>query len=144
MTRDSDHVPSAGATFRHGDPQNCVVLSVEDNLLRLTFHGDPPGGALVGCFRDAIDTAVLTRRLPTLVDLTTFNGRVDWNAVREVGTMTPWNKDGMRDSRVAYVSDSFWFKALLKLVKELYPETQHRQFDDAASAAAWLVTPPRG
>jgi len=143
MTRDSDPAPSSRATFSHGDPQNCVVLSVEGNLLRVTVRGDPPSGALVECFRDAIDAAALTARLPTLVDLTSFNGRVDWNAVREVGKITPWSKDSSRASRVAYVTDSFWFKALLKLVKELYPQTQHRQFDDARSAAAWLIaTPP--
>jgi hypothetical protein len=142
MTRDFDQAPSSSALFRHGDQQNCVVLSVEGDLLRVTFRGDPHGGALVDCFRDAIDAAALTRRLPTLVDLTAFNGRVDWNAVREVGTITPWNKDGKPGSRVAYVTDSFWFKALLKLVKELYPETQHRQFDDTSSAAAWLTARP--
>jgi hypothetical protein len=139
MTRDSDPAILGRPTFRIGDAQNCVILSVEADLLRVTVRGDPPTGALVDCFRDAIQSAALTARLPTLVDLTSFNGRIDWNAVREVGTITPWSKDEKPGSRVAYVTDSFWFRALLKLVKEFYPQTQHRQFDDARSATAWLT-----
>ena len=139
MTRDSNLATEAGRTFSIGDSQNCVILGVEAELLRVTARGDPPVGALVGCFREAIQSKALTHRLPTLVDLTAFNGRVDWNAVREVGTITPWSQDGKPGSCVAYVTDSFWFRALLKLVTELYPKSRHRQFDDVASAIAWLT-----
>jgi len=111
-------------------------------MLRVTVRGDPPAGALLACFRAAFDT-VLTARRPTLVDLSGFHGRIDWNSVREVGAIAPWRKK-RRGSRVAYVTDRFWFAALLKLVKELYPEVQHRQFEDVEAAAAWLAPAPTG
>jgi hypothetical protein len=140
MTREPQAVARSGSSFSLGDMLNCVVLSVEDDLLRVTVRGDPPTGALLACFREAFDTAALTTRRPTLVDLTDFNGRIDWASVRQVGAITPWRKHGGQGSRVAYVTESLWFTALLKLVQELYPTTQHRQFDDVASATAWLAT----
>jgi len=139
MTRESEAVTRSGSSFSVGDSSNCVVLSLEDDLLRITVRGDPPSGALLACFREAFaDAALTTRRRPTLVDLTDFNGRIDWASVRQVGAIAPWSKNG-EGSRVAYVTDSLWFTTLLKLVKELYPETHHRQFDDVQSAAAWLI-----
>jgi hypothetical protein len=142
MADDSEAVTRSGSSFSLGDAQNSIALSIEDDLLRITVRGDPPTGALLACFREAFDTAALTTRRPTLVDLSAFNGRIDWTSVRQVGSIAPWSKQDGQGSRVAYVTDSLWFTALLKLVKELYPETQHRQFDDVAGATAWLATAP--
>jgi hypothetical protein len=141
MTQASEVVTRSGSSFSLGDPSNCVVLSLDDDLLYVVVRGDPPNGALLACFREAFETGTLTVRRPTLVDLSAFNGRIDWTSVRQVGAIAPWGRSG-GGSRVAYVTESLWFSALLKLVKELYPESHHRQFGDVQSAAAWLATAP--
>jgi len=130
-------MPPVGAITR-GTAENGVSLRVEDGLLQISIHGDPPAGGLVDCFREAFATGTVAESMPVLVDLTRFSGRVDWPSIRAIGDLTPWGHDRSRSPRVAYLSDSPWFGALLKVAAALYPRTAHRRFDDASTARDWL------
>jgi hypothetical protein len=120
-----------------GTARDGVVLRIDRGVLHVRITGDPPPNWLVDCFREAFDTGVLHERLPVLVDITGFRGRIDWSSIRRIGELTPWRADG-GGSRVAYLSDSPWFGALLKVTAQIYPRTAHRHFDDAVPALAWL------
>lgn len=130
-------LPSAAAITR-GTAQDGVTLRVEDGVLHIAILGDSPPGGLVDCFREAFATGVVAESMPVLVDLTRFRGRVDWPSIRAIGDLTPWGRDHTRSPRVAYLSDSPWFGALLKVAAALYPRSTHRRFDDARAALAWL------
>jgi len=121
-----------------GTAQDGVSLHVEGGLLHIRILGDAPAGGLADCFREALATGVITDSMPALVDLTRFSGRVDWQSVRQISDLVPWGRDETRSSRVAYLSDSPWFGAILKVAAALYPRTAHRRFDDAPTALEWL------
>ncbi len=125
-----------------GTPEDGVTLLIERGLLHVCVAGDPPGGALADCFREAFSSGALVASVPTLVDLSRFTGRVDWASLRQISNLVPWARDTGRSPRVAYLTNSPWFSALLKIVAEFYPRSTHRRFDDAPAALAWLRETP--
>jgi hypothetical protein len=131
-------VSAAPRTFRRGDNRHGITLAASADLMRVTIFGEPSGAELVECFRDAYASGALTRGMATLVDLTRFDGRIDWSAIAAIGKLAPWGRDPARPPRVAYLAESAWFAALLKLVAVIYPHSTHRQFADEASAMEWL------
>jgi hypothetical protein len=141
----NNHAPDGlvAASFTHGNSENGITLRSEGRVLRVSVCGDPPQGALLDCFRDAFAAGAVGPEMSTLVDLTSFNGKIDWPSVRGVKALTPWKHDQSRTTRVAYLSASPWFNALLKLVSEFYPQSQHRQFEDESAALVWLLTDHR-
>jgi hypothetical protein len=130
--------PADCVVFSRGGPGGRVTLRVEDGVLTVTISGDPAGAEMVACFRAAFAADAIAYGTVTLVDLMDFNGKVDWASIRAIGELSPWRGDAARSSRVAYLTESVWFGALLKLVTVMFPKTAHRQFDDRAAALQWL------
>jgi hypothetical protein len=52
--------------------------------------------------------------------------------------LAPWGSETGRASRVAYITKSAWFSAMMKVTSVLFPQTQHRQFSSAHYALQWL------
>jgi hypothetical protein len=134
----SGAAPAAAIRFRRGDSRNAIAIEVLTTHMRVTVVGDPPGPDFLECFSEAYEAGALQYNMCTLVDLIRFNGRIDWTAIAAIAKLAPWGEDAKRRSAVAYLTESPWFGALLKLVSLLYPRTQHRQFADEGAALAWL------
>jgi hypothetical protein len=118
-----------------------VSIEVVENILRVDIAGEPEGDVLTGCFREALAAGLLQLNMPTLVDLTGFIGGVDWAGIRAIAAMAPWGSQGKRPVRVAYITRSEWFAALLKLVSAIFPKSTHRQFNDVEAGLLWLRKP---
>jgi hypothetical protein len=73
-----------------------------------------------------------------LVDLSDFNGRFDWASIHAIVQLAPWGVEAGRASKVAYITKSAWFSAMMKVASLLFPKTQHRQFAGAHYAMRWL------
>ncbi|HVO05045.1 MAG TPA: STAS/SEC14 domain-containing protein [Candidatus Cybelea sp.] len=131
-------VGEGARVFARGDHRAGVRLEIADGPLLVTVEGDPPGSYFVDCFREAFGAGAIPGNTGTVVDLTGFNGRVDWSAIRAIGGFAPRSDDPHHRPRVAYVTESAWFNAILKLISVLYPKSTHRRFDDVESAIAWL------
>ena len=132
--------PPSVESIERGTTENGVILFVDRGVLHVRAVGAPPPNALVDCFREALETGALRERLPVLVDIVKFSGKIDWSEIRRIGELTPWSRDH-GGSCVAYLSDSPWFNTVLKVSATLYPRTAHRHFDDAAKALEWLRAP---
>jgi hypothetical protein len=115
-----------------------VTLAVTGDLLRVDVTGDGLDDSIVDCFREAIAAGAVRPNMVTLVDLSNFNGGVEWPAIHAIAELIPWGSEIGRPSRVAYVTKSAWFAALLKLVSVLFPKSQHRQFSGEHHALQWL------
>jgi len=124
--------------FTRGNGGNRVTLTIDGAFLRVDVIGDAFDESIVDCFREAIAAGAVRTNMVTLVDLSNFNGGVDWPAVHAIAELIPWGSEIGRASKVAYVTKSAWFAALLKLVSVLFPKSQHRQFSGVHNAIQWL------
>ena len=141
MQDDSDGGPAAAAptrVFTRSNGGNHVTLTVDGDFLRVDVSGDGLDESIVDCFREAIAAGAVRPNMVTLVDLSNFNGGVEWPAIHAIADLVPWGSEIGRASRVAYVTKSAWFAALLKLVSVLFPKSQHRQFSGVHNAIQWL------
>ena len=141
MPSDSDSGSAAAAptrVFTRSNGGNRVTLSIDGDFLRVDVAGDGLDDSIVDCFRDAIAAGAVRPNMVTLVDLSNFNGGVEWSAVHTIADLIPWGSELGRASRVAYVTKSAWFAALLKVVSVLFPKSQHRQFSGVHNAIQWL------
>ena len=125
--------------FTRTNGSNRVTLRISGNLICVEIVGEALDYSLVECFREALSCGVVGLNMQSLVDLSHFNGTIDWGVLHAVFDLAPWGTDP-GPARVAYVTRSTWFKALLKLVSVLFPRNQHRQFPDAESAMRWLTS----
>jgi hypothetical protein len=124
--------------FARSNSGNRVTLTVTGDLLRVDVAGDALDEGIVDCFREAIAAGAMRPNMVTLVELSNFNGGVDWAAIHAIADLIPWGSEIGRASKVAYVTKSAWFAALLKLVSVLFPKSQHRQFSGVHHALQWL------
>ncbi len=141
MQADSDSGATATAkahVFARSSGANRVTLSIDGNFLRVDVAGESLDGSIVDCFREAIAAGAVRANMVTLVDLSNFTGGVEWPAIHAIADLIPWGSEVGRPSRVAYVTKSAWFAALLKLVSVLFPKSQHRQFSGVHNAVQWL------
>jgi hypothetical protein len=115
-----------------------VTVSITGDLCRVDVAGEALDEGIVDCFREAIAAGAMRPNMVTLVDLSNFNGGVDWAAIHTIAELIPWGSEIGRASRVAYVTKSAWFAALLKLVSVLFPKSEHRQFSGTHHALQWL------
>ena len=141
MQSDSDSGSAAAAptcVFSRNNGGNRVTLVIDGDFLRVDVAGDGLDDSIVGCFREAIAAGAVRPNMVTLVDLSNFNGGVEWSAIHAIADLIPWGSEIGRASRVAYVTKSAWFTALLKLVSVLFPKSQHRQFSGVHNAMQWL------
>jgi hypothetical protein len=138
---ESDGGPATAApthVFARCGGSNRVTLTVEGDFLRVEVAGEALDESIVDCFREAIAAGAVRPNMVTLVDLSNFNGSVDWSAIHAVANLAPWGTGAGRASKVAYVTKSAWFAALLKLVSVVFPKSQHRQFSSINHAIQWL------
>jgi hypothetical protein len=138
---DSDSGPPAAGparVFARSNGGNRVTLAVEGDFLRVEVAGEALDDSIVDCFREAIAEGAVRPNMVTLVDLSDFSGGIEWPAIHKIAGLIPWGSESGRASRVAYVTKSAWFAALLKLVSVLFPKSQHRQFSSVNHAIQWL------
>jgi hypothetical protein len=136
---DSGSAAAAPAqVFSRSSGGNRVTLSIDGDFLRVDVAGDALDDSIVDCFREAIAAGAVRPNMVTLVDLSNFHGGVEWPAIHAIAALVPWGSEIGRASRVAYVTKSAWFAALLKLVSVLFPKSQHRQFSGVHHAVQWL------
>jgi hypothetical protein len=138
---ESESGPSAATptlVFTRSTGGNRVTITVTGDLVRVDVAGDDLDEGIVDCFREAIAAGAMRPNMVTLVDLSNFNGGVDWAAIHAIAGLIPWGSEIGRASKVAYVTKSAWFAALLKLVSVLFPKSQHRQFSGLHNALQWL------
>ena len=141
MQGDSDGDPPAAVStrvFARSNGANRVTLTIEGDFLRVDVGGDALDNSIVDCFREAIADGAVRPNMVTLVDLSDFSGGVEWPAIHAIAELIPWGSEIGRASRVAYVTKSAWFAALLKVVSVLFPKSQHRQFSGVNHAIQWL------
>jgi len=115
-----------------------VTVGISGDLLRIEIVGESFDHRIVACFQEALAAGAMRPNMLTLVDLSGFNGGVDRAAMHAIVDLAPWGSETGRPSRVAYVTKSAWFAAMLKLASVLFPKTAHRQFSDVADAMQWL------
>jgi hypothetical protein len=124
--------------FVSGNAGNRVTLGVTGDLLRIDVAGEQLDNSLVACFREAMAAGAIRPNMLCLVDLSNFNGGIDWSAVHAMADLAPWGTEAGRASKTAYVTKSAWFSAMLKLTSVLFPKSQHRQFSGVHKAMQWL------
>ncbi|GAB2175178.1 STAS/SEC14 domain-containing protein [Dongia sp. agr-C8] len=137
MQADSNST-AAVRVFTRSNGGNRATLSIDGNFLRVDVAGEALDESIVDCFREAIAAGAVRANMVTLVDLSNFTGGVEWPAIHAIADLIPWGSEAGRPSRVAYVTKSAWFSALLKLVSVLFPKSQHRQFSGVHNAIQWL------
>jgi hypothetical protein len=124
--------------FTRDNGGNRVTLSVSGDLLRIDVTGEALDEGVVDCLREALAAGAIRPNMLCLVDLSNFNGGIDWSAIHTIMDLAPWGTEAGRASKVAYVTKSAWFSAMLKLTTVLFPKTQHRQFSGLHHALQWL------
>ncbi|WP_395021153.1 STAS/SEC14 domain-containing protein [Dongia sp.] len=141
MQSEGEIAPQAAApvrVFSCGNAVSRVTLHVEGEILRIEVAGDALDEGIVGCFQDALAQGVIRPNMLVLVDLSDFAGRFEWSTIHAIVELAPWGSEPGRASRVAYVTKSAWFSAMMKVTSILFPRTQHRQFSSALRALQWL------
>lgn len=138
--------PSASAAARVyscDDGANRVTLTIDGDFLRIDIAGDALDEGIVDCFRTALAEGAIRPNMASLVDLSNFHGGIEWTSIHAIATLAPWGSELGRASKVAYVTKSAWFSALLKVTVVLFPKSQHRQFSSEHHALQWLQSGER-
>jgi hypothetical protein len=117
---------------------NSVTLTVTGTFLRIDVSGETLDSGIVGCFRQALAEGVMRPNMMTLVDLSNFKGGIEWSAIHTIAGLVPWGSEPGPAPRVAFVTRSAWFAAMLKIASVLFPKSEHREFASAANAVRWL------
>jgi hypothetical protein len=136
-----DTAPNGAARpriYTCGTGANRAKLTVEGDILRIDVTGDALDEGIVNCFREAISDGAIRPNMLCLIDLSDFAGRFDWSTIHAIVQLAPWGSEAGRASRVAYVTKSAWFSAMMKVTSVLFPKTQHRQFSSTHRALQWL------
>lgn len=120
---------------------NRVTLSVSGDFLRIDVVGETLDDGIVGCFREALAAGTIHPNMMTLVDLSDFKGGIDWSAIHAIAGLAPWGSGSGPAPRVAFVTRSAWFAAMLKIASILFPKSECREFSSAANATRWLQEP---
>jgi hypothetical protein len=143
---DSEGLPERAAptrTYGCGTGSNRVTLSVDDELLRIDVRGDALEEGIVDCFRNALAEGAIRPNMLSLIDLSDFSGRFEWSTIHAIVQLAPWGSEPGRASKVAYVTKSAWFSAMIKVTSVLFPHSQHRQFSSVHRALQWLQSHKR-
>jgi hypothetical protein len=141
LPTETEDAPDAAApthVFSCGGNVNRVKLSVAGQILRIEVTGDALDEGIVDCFRNALAEGAVRPNMLCLVDLSDFAGRFDWSTIHAIVQLAPWGTEAGRASRVAYITKSAWFSAMMKVTSVLFPKTHHRQFSSTHRALQWL------
>jgi hypothetical protein len=131
-------IPFASASVTFGNDTHFISVNVRDGIADITVVGEPEGKLIPACVRFAVTNHIMRLPMPTLVDLTRFNGSIDWQSIQAVAEMTNvWLPDDA-PSPVAYVAPSALVALVVKLLAHIFPKSEHRLFHDRDQALAWL------
>ena len=130
-----------------GNNRGKVTLRVQNGVFWVKLELDPRGEDLVACFSEARSSGMLAGPMPTVVDMLTYNGSIDWSAITAIRAMIPWEKQhhaqiGFRRivmARCAYVSVDPLLAPIIKIICDLFGRMRHRQFRDPAHALLWVL-----
>lgn len=151
-------------TISYGNAAGRVVLRVEHEVVWLKLEQDPHGQEVVDCLQDAVARGWLKAKMPFLIDMLAFNGNIDWGAVRAIRTIVPCagvpvagfpgadeTQKGLvagnpgtqitTGCRVAYVTRDPMFAPVLRIIRDLFTQSRHRQFRDLEPALLWVCQP---
>jgi len=130
--------PSIAHLCGEDRPSGSVKLKICGRRLLVTLSGEPPGHLLLEQFQEGLARKLLYPGMQTLVDMTGFIGVVDWQAMRELRGLAPWEKADGHSPRTAYLLRESGAAILVKAAGALFPGSEHRIFADRAAAIAWL------
>ena len=141
MPSDGEIAPNAAAptqVFACGRGDNRVTLSIDGDVLRIDIMGEALDTGIVESFREALAQGAIRPNMLTLVNLSDFAGSFDWATIHAIVELAPWGTEAGRASKVAYITKSAWFSAMMKVTSVLFPKTLHRQFSSVHYAQQWL------
>lgn len=132
-------VEPAADAIRAVSGEGSVALWVRDAVLWIQLQGGPPGEALLRCIRQGLLDGQVRHSMPTVVDLSRFDGVIDWPSLRAILALAPWGKGAPAGAgRVGYVVRDGWFDMVIKVVRIMFPMSRHRTFIDVGGALAWV------
>lgn len=117
---------------------NRVTLNVTGDFLRIDIGGETLDNGIVDCFRQALAEGTMRPNMMTLVDLSNFKGGFDWSLIHAIAGLAPWGSGPGPMPRVAFITRSTWFAAMLKIASIIFPKSEHRDFSSAENALRWL------
>lgn len=129
---------AATHTYMSSTGGNRATLSVTGDFLRIDVVGEALDDGIVSCFREALAAGTIHPNMMTLVDLSNFKGGIDWSAIHAIASLAPWGGGSGPAPRVAFVTRSAWFAAMLKIASILFPKSECREFSSVANAIRWL------
>lgn len=122
----------------HGPQSGQICLRITPGRLFITVKGEPTGETLTSCFREALERDPEKINVPSLIDLTRFQGTVDWKAIMAVRDMANWGIES-RPLKTAYLMrQDTMLEKIVKVLTALFENSQHRSFDNYDEALAWL------
>jgi hypothetical protein len=114
-----------------------ILLAAAPHRLYLVFEGEAEGEQIVGALLDAKRAGLpASDEFSALVDMLPFTGSVNWRAIPQISNVMP--KGRSTTNKNAYVVRDDITAALTKINSVLFPNTEHRAFDNEAEAVAWL------
>ena len=130
-----------------GNTRGSVTLQVKSGIFWVKITEDPKGEDLVACFREAWQNRLLSRPMPTIVDILEFNGTIDWAAIGTIREMISWRRDRQPAdaadrkvlARCAYLSTDPLLAPVIKILCDLFGHVRHRQFRNPEQAMIWVL-----
>ena len=126
--------------FRQGDRIDFVDIRVRDGLLIIEIAGAPDTVKVLDGIRAGYEGGWISTERPNLVDVSGFQGKIDWTAIKRVSELATWGGKA-QPARVAYISPDYFFAFVIKAVSILFPRALHRMFSDRRAALLWLQAP---
>jgi hypothetical protein len=121
-----------------GEREDYVDLRVTGGTLLIELAGAPAGDKIYDGIRQGYIEGWIRNSMPTLVDVSAFNGPIDWAAIRKITQLADWGEEGGEPSRVAYFTRDPMFMLVAKAASALFPRSRHRVFGNRHAALTWL------
>lgn len=123
--------------IRLGDRADFVDIRAEEGMLMIEVVGAPDSGQIFRGMQEGYARGWISTRMPTLVDVSAFQGGIDWIAIKALSQMARWG-DGKKPPRVAYVSRDPLFTLVVKAISAMFPLSTHCMFPTRQAALTWL------
>lgn len=132
------HATGSEAAVRLGEKADFVDIRAEGDVLIIDLVGAPSGNQLCTGLQKGYERGWIRLRMQTLIDVTAFQGTIDWSAVKAIAKMANWGGRNQAPRRVAYVSADPFFVFVIKAINVIFPRTTHCLFSDRSAALGWL------
>lgn len=90
--------------FRQGDRIDFVDIRVCDGLLIIEIAGAPDTVKVLDGMRAGYEGGWIRTDMPTLVDVSGFQGKIDWTAIKRVSELAACRRQGAAIARRLYQS----------------------------------------